>query len=99
MGTRLIGSVEFRVPVYERIKPSVRVELVPYFDAGHSWNTDRDEFGEKTLMSVGLGTRAFVTDWGYVELFWGARLKDVSRIGQRDLQYDSVHFRIALEWP
>jgi hemolysin activation/secretion protein len=95
----LIGSVELRVPVYERIKPPVRIELVPYFDAGHSWNTDRDEFGQTTLMSVGLGTRAFVTDWGYLELFWGARLKDVSRIGQHDLQDDSVHFRIALEWP
>jgi hemolysin activation/secretion protein len=95
----LVGSAEFRIPVFRRVAPAVRIDLIPFFDAGHSWSTDRDEFGETTLMSVGLGTRAYVTDWGYIELFWGARLKDVSRIGERDLQDDGVHFRIALEWP
>ena len=95
----LIGSAEFRLPVYQRVSPSIIVDLVPFFDAGHSWNKERKEIGQQTLMSVGIGTRAFVTGWGYFEFFWGHRLKDVSRIGERDLQDDGIHFRIALEWP
>jgi hemolysin activation/secretion protein len=95
----LVGGAEFRVPVFERVEPAVRVDLVPFFDAGYSWNTDRPEIGEKTLMSVGLGARAFVTDWGYLEFFWGHRIRDVIRVGQRGLQDDGIHFRIAMEWP
>jgi hemolysin activation/secretion protein len=95
----LIGSAEFRVPIYERVEPAVRIELVPFFDAGHSWSTDRGEFGQKTLMSVGIGTRMFFTRWGHLEFYWGHRLKDVSRVGEYDVQDDGIHFRIGVDWP
>ena len=50
-------------------------------------------------MSVGIGTRAFVTDWGFLEFNWGHRLKDVTRFGESDPQDDGIHFRIGVEWP
>jgi hemolysin activation/secretion protein len=95
----LVATAELRLPIYERVEPRVRLELIPFVDAGHSWNTSREELGQQTLVSLGLGTRAFVTDWGYMELFWGRRLRDASRAGQRDLQDDGIHFRIAVDWP
>jgi hemolysin activation/secretion protein len=95
----LIGSAEFRVPIYERVEPAVRIELVPFFDAGHSWSTDRREFGQKTLMSVGIGTRMFFTRWGHLEFYWGHRFNDVDRLGEYDVQDDGIHFRIGVEWP
>ena len=94
-----LGSAELRVPVYQRVEPSLRLELVPFFDGGHSWTQGRESIGQQTLMSVGVGARAFVTDWIYAELFWGERLKDVSRAGQRDLQDDGIHFRVGVDWP
>jgi hemolysin activation/secretion protein len=95
----LIGSAEIRVPIYARAQPRFRIDLIPFFDVGHSWNEDRPEFGQKTLVSAGLGARAFVTEWGYGELFWGHRFRDVTRFGQRDAQDDGIHFRIAATWP
>jgi hemolysin activation/secretion protein len=95
----LIGSAEVRVPIYARAQPRFRIDLIPFFDVGHSWNEDRPEFGQKTLVSAGLGARAFVTKWGYGELFWGHRFRDVTRFGQRDAQDDGIHFRIAATWP
>jgi len=95
----LVGSAELRLPVYQRVEPSIRVDLVPFFDAGHSWSTKHKEIGQQTLMSVGIGTRAFVTGWGHLEFFWGHRLKDVTRFGEHDPQDHGIHFRIGLEWP
>jgi hemolysin activation/secretion protein len=95
----LVGSAELRVPIYERVEPGIRVDLVPFFDAGHSWAKGRKEIGQQTLMSVGLGTRAFLTEWGYLEFFWGHDLKDVERIGERDPQDEGIHFRVSVDWP
>jgi hemolysin activation/secretion protein len=95
----LVGSAELRLPVYQRVDPSIRVDLVPFFDAGHAWSNKRKDIGQQTLMSVGIGTRASVTGWGHFEFFWGHRLKDVSRETERDPQDDGIHFRIGLEWP
>jgi hemolysin activation/secretion protein len=95
----LAASTEFRVPIFVRVEPRIRLEAVPFLDVGHSWNEDRPEVGQKTLVSAGIGVRAFATRWGYAELFWGHRFRDVTRFGQRDAQDDGIHFRIAMEWP
>jgi hemolysin activation/secretion protein len=96
----LVGSVEARVPIYRRIQPPVRVDLVPFFDGGYAWNTDRPEIGPTTLLSVGVGTRMVLTRWGFVELFWGHRLRDVTYLGETDrLQDNGISFRATLQWP
>jgi hemolysin activation/secretion protein len=92
----LVGGFEARIPVFQRVRPELLVEIVPFFDGGYSWNTKRPEVGEQTLLSVGIGTRMFFTRWGRFEFFWGHRIKDVP---EHDLQDDGIHFRLSMDWP
>lgn len=94
-----VGSFELRVPIYRRIEPSIRWEVSPFFDVGHSWSTKRATGGERTLLSVGLGTRLFLTRSVQIELFWGHRVEDVATPGEDDLQDDGVHLRLSARWP
>lgn len=95
----LIGSIETRIPLYRRVRPALRFDVIPFLDVGHSWSTNRQEIGKQTLMSIGLGTRLDWSRWAGLELYWGHRLRDVDRIGERDLQDSSVHFRVFARWP
>jgi len=94
-----IGSIETRIPLYQRVEPEIRWDMVPFLDVGHSWNTKRGEIGKQTLLSVGLGTRLRLRHLLRAELFWGHRLEDVERVGERDLQDSGVHFQISVDWP
>jgi hemolysin activation/secretion protein len=95
----VVGSVELRVPIYERVEPRLRVDLVPFVDAGHSWNSRSEEIGLQTLVSVGIGTRMTLTEWGFLEFYWGRALKEATRVGDHDPQDDGLHFRVSLDWP
>jgi hemolysin activation/secretion protein len=95
----LVGGIEARIPVFQRVQPELLVEIVPFFDGGYSWNTRRPEVGEQTLLSVGIGTRVFFTRWGRFEFYWGHRIKDVPRVGEYDIQDDGIHFRLSMDWP
>jgi len=56
--------------------------------------------GPTTLLSVGIGTRMALTRWGFMELFWGHRLRDVVYLGEADpLQDNGISFRMTLHWP
>jgi hemolysin activation/secretion protein len=80
-------------------KPHLRVELVPFFDSGHSWSPERRDVGEQTLLSMGIGTRMFVTNWGRFEFYWAKRFDPVPRAGRRDAQDDGIHFQLSMDWP
>ena len=95
----LVGGLEARIPVFGRVQPPLRIELVPFFDAGYSWNTDRSEVGQQTLMSLGIGSRVFFTAWGRLEFYWGHRFNNTFRAGERDLQDDGIHFLVSMDWP
>jgi hemolysin activation/secretion protein len=95
----LVGSIEARLPIFRRVEPLVHIELVPFFDAGHSWNTERPSLGSQTLLSVGIGTRMSLTRWGDFEFYWGHRIKDVPEIGEYNLQDDGIVFRLSVGWP
>lgn len=99
----LVASLELRVPVFERNDPAIRFELAPFVDIGRSWNENRADPLEgsaaRTVASVGLGARVMLRDWGFGELYWGHRLKDIADLGESDLQDDGIHFRISVDWP
>jgi hemolysin activation/secretion protein len=93
------GSLELRVPVYHRERPAIDLSLVPFVDAGHSWNTDRGEIGPRTLASIGLGGRALLPASTFVELFWGHPLVGVKTLGDHDLQDDGFQFQVGFRFP
>ena len=97
------GSLEVRVPVFERIRSSLRVELVPFVDVGRGWNDERNsgsiDFSAHTLASIGIGTRLLLGPRSFAEFYWGHRLRKVRDLGEHDIQDDGIAFRIALEWP
>ena len=99
----LAGSFEFRVPIYQRRSPPVRVELAPFFDVGRSW-TDSKRLGKLnssplTVSSMGLGLRLALGDWARGEIYWGRRMKPVFEFGNDDLQDDGLSFRLSVDWP
>ncbi len=97
----VIGSVELRVPVpmpsWREWRPTF--ELAPFFDAGYSWNTDRREFGEQTLTSIGIGGRLGITEKLRAQAYWGYDLQDVFDPGDGDLQDDGVHLGVVWSFP
>ena len=95
----VVGGIEARIPVFQRVRPELLVEIVPFFDGGYSWNTRRPEGDVQTLLSVGIGTRMFFTRWGRFEFYWGYPLKDVPSLGEYDIQDDGIHFRLSMDWP
>jgi hemolysin activation/secretion protein len=100
----LTASLEFRVPVFQRSTPDLRVELAPFADLGRSWNNTRPvSLGNQdqplTIGSIGLGVRGFLGDWVNAEIYWGHRLKDITVIGDADAQDDGINFRLSLRWP
>jgi hemolysin activation/secretion protein len=95
----LVGSLELSVPLFRRIEPQVRIEAIPFVDAGYSWNTDRKSIGQQTLVSAGIGTRMFFLPWFRFELYWGHRFKEVPKVGEYDLQDDGISVSLSADWP
>lgn len=94
-----IGSLEARIPIYSRVEPRVRWDLIPFVDSGAVWNAKRGSEDTDTLTSVGLGTRLSWDRWLDLELFWGHSFEHVERSTERDLQDSGIHFRLTSRWP
>lgn len=93
-----VGSVEVRIPLLKRIDRTPILELAPFFDIGHSWNTSRGTIGPKTLASIGLGLRWRPAGQTLLELYWGHALRDVPDSPESDLQDHGVHLRASLRF-
>ena len=99
----LASSIELRLPIYQRIRPQVRVDLAPFLDVGRSWNDDERpglvNSEALTLASMGLGLRVGYARWFQGEIYWGRRLKPIESPGSGDLQDDGIEFRLSVRWP
>ena len=95
----VIGSIEIRIPVIKRTTKAPILELAPFFDWGHSWNTHGEEVGKKTLASLGIGARFSPKDNLYLHLQWAEDLKEIDSLSQHDLQDEGVHISISWEFP
>jgi hemolysin activation/secretion protein len=95
------GTLELRVPVGRVPFPRLTkdetegtVQLVPFYDHGAGWNTDRASPPFQNLSSVGLGLRWLVGSGVIAEIYYGYGFRHVD-VGN-SLEDKGVHFRITV---
>ena len=92
----LIGSVEWRVPLFVDASGRVVLEMGPFVDLSYSWNTNRGEIGPNELNSAGLGLNWRPLDRVHFELYWGHELDDIDYPGKDKLQDAGVHLGLEV---
>jgi hemolysin activation/secretion protein len=95
----VVGSLELRIPLYERLDPRVRIDLAPFVDVGTSWNTGRSTIGDRTLLGIGIGLRGSLTRYLGFEFYWAYPVLDSVRVGAHDLQDEGINFGVFARWP
>ena len=88
------SSAELQIPVWRDDLGRPIVTASPFIDMGKAWNKGPDS-GPNTLASAGMGLRYSPRDWIVAELYWGGRLRHVSRRGN-DIQNNGFHFRVQV---
>ena len=92
-----VGAIEFRVPIFQR--HGLMVELAPFFDIGHSWQTKRETVGPKTISSAGIGIRLGLKNRARMEVYWGQAFRDFPNPTDDDnLQDSGIHFRVEVNY-
>ncbi|QTA83624.1 hemolysin activator HlyB C-terminal domain-containing [Desulfonema limicola] len=98
----ITGSAELRLALTELKIPYLSekageglIQLCPFFDFGHAWNTDAPDPEENTIYSSGLGLKWFINKRINADVYWGQALKNISRSSDYDLQDDGFHFQIS----
>lgn len=100
----IVGSIEWRVPVAKVQIPGISksladgdIQIIPFFDFGHGWNTDMDDPIPSDIYSIGLGARWLIGSRLRAEIFWGYKLKTIDDPVEYDLQDDGIHFQISTD--
>ena len=95
----VIASLEHHVPVaqFPLFGRNGVVELVPFFDYGNAWNTNRPTPGPNAIMSVGLGMRAAIDTLLQIRLDYGYALRPIDH-PDYNLQDSGLHFRVATQY-
>ena len=94
----VIVSLESRIPLIRNARWADYLELIPFADFGHGWNTDLPTPPLDTIYSAGLGLRWAVTlkrdadeFKPQFEFYWGYPFKDVERpSGEHNLQDEGI---------
>jgi hemolysin activation/secretion protein len=93
----IASSVELRVPLLRDVLGPDTLQFAPFFDIGQAWN-ERHNSGPETLASLGVGFRYQANDRLRAELYWGGRLRQVSRSGH-GMANHGFHFDVeVLAW-
>ncbi len=87
----LIGSLEWRVPIFVEAAGRVVLEVGPFVDLSYSWNTNRGEIGPNELNSAGLGLNWRPLDRVHFEVYWGHEFDHIDYPGKDELQDAGVH--------
>ena len=98
----IIASAELRIPLTELKIPYLSektgeglIQICPFFDFGHAWNTDGPDPENNTIYSSGLGLRWFVNKQINASIYWGWAWKDIKGATDYDLQDDGFHFQVS----
>jgi hemolysin activation/secretion protein len=100
----LIGSLEARIPLVRNTRWAELLQLIPFVDAGRSWNQRIPTPEPKTLASLGLGVR-WTKSWSLatvplraqVEVFWGYRLLAREAVEGGGLQDKGLSLQAVVE--
>lgn len=91
----VIGSLEWRLPLWRDPRGASIVELRPFVDGSWSSNENRDEIGPQGLYSVGLGVVWQPAPSFQAELYWGEALNDLDYPVEYSVQDDGLHARLS----
>jgi hemolysin activation/secretion protein len=94
-----IGSVELRVPLFQKADGTPILEAAPFYDIARSWNKHHASGGKKTISSVGVGALWQILPGLRAEGYWGNNLDDTNGDTEYDLQDSGIHFMIAANYP
>jgi hemolysin activation/secretion protein len=89
------GTLELRWSALARADGTPVVQIVPFVDAGTTWNVRRATPDPRWLGGAGIGLRWNVWREVWAEGWWAARLRPVDRPPDRDLQDYGVHLRLV----
>ena len=93
----IFASAELRTSIISISEESITLQLIPFVDVGHVWNTeDENELDNDTLLSLGVGLNLLVFDFLSARIDWGVPLLDLDD-SDRTLQENGVHFSIELD--
>ena len=97
----VIAALEGRIPLVRNKPWADFVQLAPFVDFGHAWNTDQPTPAPKAIASVGVGLRWAATLTtpmrlrSQLEVYWGYPLKDVDTPGG-NLQDLGLHIQFVV---
>ena len=91
-----LGSLELRIPIFQRSEGRTRIELAPFFDVGTGFNRRRDTRDRQTLASSGVGLRMRLAGRFLLEAYWAGDLRNLDDPGgEDDIQDHGLHFRVS----
>jgi len=90
----VVSSIEFRIPILRDPLGQDIIQLAPFADFGHSWNHD-ETAGPKTIASLGVGLRWWLSEGIFVTGYWGGKLRKVER-RTNDIQQNGFHLRAVV---
>ena len=91
----LAASIEWRVPVWRRAIGPSYLDVIPFVDVGHAWN-ERDDRGDNTITSIGLGLIGRPHQRVEASVYWGTRLLGVSRVGNGLIDH-GLHLQVTID--
>jgi hemolysin activation/secretion protein len=91
-----VTSLEFRIPLLQRFMGEGSLQLAPFVDIGHAWNTTTPTLPPDTIYSVGMGLRWDPTPKLHAQVYWGKALQNVD-VMEKDLQDHGIHFQLSYQ--
>ena len=97
----VISSLEFRIPILQEKTWADVVQLAPFIDYGHAWNTRQATPDLQDLSSAGLGLRWELTSPSHMnlhpqfEIYWGIPFRHID-YHDWNLQDSGVHFQLSI---
>jgi hemolysin activation/secretion protein len=98
----VLAQLEARLPIVRERRWAEFVQVIPFVDVGHGWNTRTPTPTPSTLVSVGLGLRWAATVFSspfpvrpQFEIYWGVPLNHVKTPGG-NLQDSGLHLQLVV---
>ncbi|MGI9331642.1 MAG: ShlB/FhaC/HecB family hemolysin secretion/activation protein [Gammaproteobacteria bacterium] len=89
-----VASLEARIPVLRRSVGVPLLQVGPFVDVGHAWDSE-GAAADETLLAVGIGARWAVTNNIVLEGTWAESVRDLPSGGEHDPQDSGLQLRLS----